>query len=156
MELMAGGTGHATPSGRSVRHFVFLRPHQWIPNYDWVAVGNRIITIQCKVKKCISTPVESLDLSRATNGVTWFLSSLASWENITSWSGMFTPANTTFITVNSLWGCLPLILSDVAGQTEVLFALWQKNRVGVCKKFENFYVLFLQPCSHLRQVQVFV
>ena len=28
VELMAGGTGHATPSGRSVRHFVFLQPHQ--------------------------------------------------------------------------------------------------------------------------------
>ena len=81
---------------------VFLRPWQWIPNYDWVAVGSQIITIQCKVTKCISTPVQSLDLSRATNGVTWFLSSLASWENITSWSGMFTPANKTCTNLNIL------------------------------------------------------
>ena len=122
------------PSGRSVCHFVFLWPQQWIPIHDWVAIGSAIFIIQC-----ISTPVQSLDLSRATKGVTWFLSSLASWENITSWSGMFTPANyTTFITVNSFWGCLPLILSDLAGQTKVPFALWQKNRVGVCKNIWKF------------------
>lgn len=43
-----------------------------------------------------------------------------------------------FITVNSLWGCLPLILSDLTCQTKVLFALWQKKRVKVCKNIWKF------------------
>lgn len=68
-------------------------------------------------------PVQSLDRSKATKGVTWLLSSVASWENMTSWSGMFTPAK-----YNS-WQHLHF---SVAIKDKIIAAPTKKNFAAKC------------------------